>query len=93
MPTVTFADSGQSYEVPEGKSFLEMCQEEGAPHSFGCTVGSCGVCQLVVVEGADHVDPPSDDETSTIEMCTDEPGARLGCQLVIRGDVTVRALG
>ena len=30
-------------------------------------------------------------ESETVEMATDEEGARLGCQLVITGDITVRA--
>lgn len=92
MPTVTFADHDRTYEVTEGKSFLEMCQENDAPHPFGCTVGSCGTCRLVILEGADAVEPATEDERDIVEMCTDAEGARLGCQLVIRGDLTVRAL-
>lgn len=92
MPTVTFVERNRSYQVPAGKSFLEMCQENDAPHAFGCTVGSCGTCRLVIVSGAANVDPATDDEIDTVEMCTAAEGARLGCQLVIRGDITVKAV-
>jgi adenylate cyclase len=90
MPKLSFPDQDKSYEVPDGASFLEVCQEHGAPHPFGCTVGSCGTCRLVILEGGEHVDPPDEDERDTVEMCTSVEGARLGCQLVIRGDISVR---
>ncbi len=92
MPIVTFVERGRSFEVPAGKSFLDMCQENDAPHAFGCTVGSCGTCRLVIVAGAPNVDPPTDDERETVEMCTSAEGARLGCQLVVRGDISVKAV-
>jgi len=90
MPKLTFLVSGQTHDVPDGTSFLEFCQENGAPHDFGCTVGSCGTCRLEIVEGAESVDPITDEERETIEMSTDFAGARLGCQLFIHGDLAVR---
>jgi ferredoxin len=92
MPRITLVKNGQSYEVPAGTSFLEFCQESGAPHTFGCTVGSCGTCVSVIEEGAEHVNPRGDEERETVEMCTDVAHARLGCQLVIQGDVKIRQL-
>lgn len=90
MPKLTFLVTGQSFEVPAGTSFLEFCQKSNAPHDFGCTVGSCGTCRLVIEKGADQVNPITPEELETVEMCTAVAGARLGCQLVIRGDVAVR---
>ena len=92
MPKITLAANGQTYEVPEGTSFLEFCQANNAPHDFGCTVGSCGTCRLELLEGAENVSPPSEDERETLEMCTDLETARLGCQLLIQGDVKIRQL-
>ena len=92
MPKITFAKSGQVYEVPAGTSFLEFCQQHDAPHNFGCTVGSCGTCVCVLEEGADRVNPIEDEERETVEMCTDVPGARLGCQLRVNGDIRVRQI-
>ena len=93
MPRLTFLKTGQTFEVQSGTSFLEFCQENAAPHEFGCTVGSCGTCVLVFESGAENVNSPTDDERETIEMCTDAKGARLGCQLVILGDVSIRPAG
>ena len=38
-----------------------------------------------------HLREPGDEEAETVEMATDEEGARLGCQMVVNCDVTVRA--
>ena len=90
MPKVTFAKTGAVLECEPGMSFLDLCQENGAPHDFGCTVGSCGTCRLEITTGAENVQPCTDDEKETVEMCTDVEGARLGCQLKIQGDITVQ---
>jgi len=92
MPKITFLDNGQTYDAPEGGSYLELCQSLGIPHDFGCTVGSCGTCRCQVVEGTDHVSEMSDEERETIEMVTNVEGARLGCQLQITGDVSIRSV-
>lgn len=92
MPKLTFLKTGQSFEVPAGTSFLEFCRQHDAPHDFGCTVGSCGTCVLVI-EGPANVDPIDSEERETVEMCTDAADARLGCQLTIRGDLAVRPAG
>jgi len=90
MPKITFLKTGQTFEVPAGTRFLEFCQENDAPHDFGCTVGSCGTCACVLTEGAGEVNEIDDEERETVEMCTGEEGARLGCTLVVNGDITVR---
>ena len=93
MPKLTFLVTGETHEVPAGTSFLEFCRTHDAPHEFGCTVGSCGTCILSIERGAENVDPITPEEAETVEMTTDVAGARLGCQLVIRGDVAIRPLG
>ena len=90
MPKIPFAASGETHEVPAGTSFLEFCQDSDADHDFGCTVGSCGTCRLEITEGAGNVSPITDEERETVEMCTGVEGARLGCQLVVNGDIAVR---
>lgn len=90
MSKITFLSTGETHEVPAGTSFLAFCQENDAPHDFGCTVGSCGTCRCVIEAGAENVNPPTGEELETVEMCTDVEGARLGCQLVVNGDVSIR---
>ena len=93
MPTITFLKDGSTLEVEAGASFLEACQANDAPHDFGCTVGSCGTCVLVLEQGAENVQPLTDEERETVEMCTDAEGARLGCQMTVGGDIAVRPAG
>ena len=90
MPKITFLKTGETVEVPVGASFLEVCQTRDLPHDFGCTVGSCGTCCLVLEEGAENVQPITDEERETVEMCTEEAGARLGCQMIVQGDIALR---
>ena len=92
MPTITFSKTGETHEIGAGGSFLEICQASDLPHEFGCTVGSCGVCVASLDEGADQVNPATDDEEETVEMCSGVEGARLACQLKVNGDITVRQL-
>jgi len=93
MPKLTFLKTGQSFEVPAGTSFLEFCQENDTPHEFGCTVGSCGTCVLVIESGETNVNPITSEERETVEMVTSREGARLGCQLKILGDIAIRPAG
>lgn len=90
MPKITFEKTGETFEVPAGTSFLEFCQDSGAPHLFGCTVGSCGTCVLFLEQGADNVNPRTDDEQDTVDMVTKDPSGRLGCQMIVNGDITLR---
>lgn len=93
MPKITFSDTDVTVEVPDGESLLDVCEEHAAPIPFGCTNGICGTCICVLEEGAEHVNEMDEDEERTVESTTDTEGARLACQLVVNGDITVRALG
>lgn len=92
MPKLTYLPTGQTYEIPSGARYVDFCGKQDLPQPFGCTVGSCGTCVVAIESGAANVDPASADERDTIEMATDVPNARLGCQLVIRGDVALRPI-
>lgn len=92
MPTLRIEPNGETFEVLAGTPLLDYCQSNNVPIDFGCTVGSCGTCRVVVVEGADALAPISDEERETVEMCTDESGVRLTCQCVMpETGLTVRA--
>lgn len=92
MPKLTFQKTQRTFDVPAGTKLLEFCEDHPGHVDFGCQVGSCGTCIQQVVAGAEHLNAPSKDELETLEMCTDVPGARLGCQLEIRGDCTLKPL-
>ena len=90
MPKITFAASGKTYEVPQGKSFLDFCEENSADHPFGCTQGICGTCCAEILSGAENLNQPTEEELETIRSVSGLEGARLGCQLKINGDITIR---
>lgn len=90
MPTLTYSKTGDTFEVPAGTILLDFAQANETPQAFGCTVGSCGTCCVVVEAGMENIQASEDEEMETVEMCTSEANARLGCKMVISGDVTLR---
>ena len=90
MPKIIFLKTGEVHEVPSGTSFLEFCEANDLPQAFGCTVGSCGTCRLVLEEGGENVQPITEEEEDTLFMVTSEDNARLGCQLIVNGDIALR---
>jgi ferredoxin len=93
MPKLTFLKHDKTFDVEPGTRFLDFCEDHPGLHDFGCQAGSCGTCVLAIRAGAENVPPPTKDEMDTIEMCTDVEGARLGCQLLIQGDIAILPLG
>ncbi len=90
MPTVTFSPTGATLEVAAGGSFLAACENSDAPADFGCQAGVCGVCILGVEEGADNLTPGTEEELELASQFSSEATARLGCQIIVNGDATVR---
>lgn len=55
--TVKLATSGQEFEVPVGKTILEVLRAGGCNVRASCESGTCGTCRTRLVEGvADHRD-------------------------------------
>ncbi len=90
MPTIQFTHTQTSIEVSAGTQFLEACESQDAPMDFGCQSGACGVCTLVVEEGAENLNVATPEELEVAELYSSDAGARLGCQMVVNGDVRVR---
>ena len=70
--TVRLAQSGREFEVPVGKTILDVMREHGCNTSSSCESGTCGTCRTTLLEGqADHRDMVlMDDEKDTqIMIC------------------------
>jgi ferredoxin len=92
MPTLRVEPNGETFDVPTGSPMLDYCRANDVPIDFGCTVGSCGTCRVIVVAGGDTLALITEEEQETVEMCTDAENVRLMCQCVMgSGDLTVRA--
>ena len=101
MPKVTFANTGQTVEFESGKlpydehgkpeSILDVALNFHIPLDHACG-GSCActTCHVIVRAGDSNLSEPEDDELDRLDMA---PGltlhSRLGCQAVVKGDVTV----
>ena len=95
MPRVVFESPGGAsveVEAPAATRVLDVCDEAGAPVPFSCRSASCGTCRVDVLEGAELLEPPADEELDVLDIFGDDPGQRrLCCQLVLReGDGAVR---
>jgi ferredoxin len=97
MPRVTF-ESQQTgadvvaVEAPPGARLVDLCDENAAPIPFSCRSASCGTCRIDVLEGADLLEPPRDEELDVLDIFGDDPSRRrLACQARVRaGDGVLR---
>ena len=98
---MTFANIGRTVEFESGKlpydehgkpeSLLDVAINFGIQLEHACGGKcACTTCHVIVKAGDDNLSPAEDDELDRIEMA---PGltlhSRLGCQAVVKGDVTV----
>ena len=90
MPTLTYAHTGDRFEVPQGTSLLEFCLGHDTPQPFGCQSGRCGTCCVIVEEGVPDPLAAAEAESTTLENVTEQAGARLACLLTMAGNLTVR---
>jgi 2Fe-2S ferredoxin len=83
-------------DVPEGGPLVDVCDTYTADIPFSCRGASCGTCRIDVLEGADQLEPPADEELDVLDIFGDDPSKRrLACQAKTRpglGVLRVRAV-
>ena len=90
MAKVTFQPDNITHECEDGMMLIDKCEEVETALSFGCTEGTCGVCELTVVKGRENCSQPNEEEKDYLYEEDLEKGMRLGCQMKIRkGEVTL----
>ena len=104
MPKVTFIKDGKetTVEFEHGKlpydghglpeSFLNLAIEHGIPLEHACG-GSCActTCHLIIREGEQNLSEMEDNEADRLDTAWElTTSSRLGCQAVIKGDVTAQ---
>jgi ferredoxin, 2Fe-2S len=87
---VYFKTDDVTHQVEDGTPLIDFCDDVGVSLSFGCTEGTCGVCEVTIVKGRENVSRITEEETDYLLPEDLEEGMRLGCQVKIRkGDVTL----
>ncbi len=90
MAKVTFQPDNFTHEFEDGMALIDICEDVETELSFGCTEGSCGVCELTVLKGRENLNKFTEEEKEYLYEEDLENGKRLGCQLKIRkGEVTI----
>jgi 2Fe-2S ferredoxin len=105
VPKVTFLPENKTVEFVSGKlpysdhgkpeSLLDIALNLGVHLEHACG-GSCActTCHVVVKEGEANLSEAEDDELDRLEMAAGLTlRSRLGCQAVVKGDVTVEIPG
>ena len=78
----------QEHGLPE--SFLDLAMNHGIPLEHACG-GSCActTCHLIIRQGERNLSDMEDNEADRLDTAWDlTTSSRLGCQAVIKGDVT-----
>ena len=84
--------SGQTFTVEPHESILEAAIRAGVPLDYGCTNGTCGLCQARVVEGQvqlcrhqDYTLPEAQKAQGYALMCTHTPAGGLVIDAPVAG--------
>lgn len=86
---VTFSSTGRSVLVPRGTLLEEAAARTAACIPFGCRIGSCGACRLVVREGGANLSRATRAERATLRGTGASGEERLGCMARVFGDVII----
>jgi len=89
MACIYFRPDNITHEIEDGSPLIDICDEIDVSLTFGCTEGTCGVCELTVMDGNKNLSKITDEEKEYLLPEDLQAGMRLGCQLKVRkGNVT-----
>jgi len=83
VKVITESNLGRVVEIdaPAGAALIDLCDEHDAPIPFSCRSASCGTCRIHVLEGAEELLPPAEDEIDLLDVFNHKPPyVRLACQ-------------
>ncbi|MFT4704377.1 MAG: ferredoxin [Bradymonadia bacterium] len=92
MATIFFAGDGFEREVADGSKLQDAIDSAGAAIMFGCREGNCATCMIVIHEGVENLNKPTDEEQMTLLPDELADGVRLACQCkVVSGRISIEA--
>ena len=78
---ISYAQGGE-ITAPKGLTLLEMSRLRGVPHASLCGGrGRCTTCRVAILEGAEHLHPPTEAEARSLAAVGADPNTRLACQI------------
>lgn len=93
MARVTFLPAGVTVECADGASLFDAGAKAGVTIETACVgKGTCGLCRVKVVEGADALTPYSDEEERHLGNLYHLTRIRLSCRTRITGGSATVAL-
>ncbi|HEY0479773.1 MAG TPA: 2Fe-2S iron-sulfur cluster-binding protein [Kofleriaceae bacterium] len=96
MPRVTIQGDGApvTVEVPAGATLFEAGARVSAGIDTACVgKGTCGLCRVKIVAGADQLTPYSDEERKHLGNVYHLTRVRLACRSRLdAGDVTIQVV-
>ena len=91
MAIISFPSEGIEHELPDGTPLQRAIDASGADIPFGCREGNCATCMIEVIEGMTNLNPPTDEEETTLLPEELDANIRLACQCVaLRGRIAIR---
>lgn len=86
MARIYFAgDDNFEKEFADGVSLQEAIDKSGADIMFGCREGACATCMIEVLSGMENINPPTDNEKTTLLPEELRRNVRLACQCRVKG--------
>ncbi|HSN21331.1 MAG TPA: ISC system 2Fe-2S type ferredoxin [Usitatibacter sp.] len=92
LPHETLCPEGVEIEAPEGQSICQTLLDNGIAIEHACELScACTTCHVIVREGYDSLEPPTDKEDDLLDKAWGlEMTSRLSCQAKMAGEpVTV----
>lgn len=90
--TLTIEHKGkiQTITCRKGLGLQGIATKHQLPVEFDCRDADCGICIVTVLEGAEHLSPPTASEADFLKAMRAQPNERLGCQTRIFGSCHLR---
>jgi ferredoxin, 2Fe-2S len=91
MPIVTFINGPEcQVELHQGQTLFEAGAKVSAGIDTACVgKGTCGLCRVKIVAGAEHLNPFTDEERKHLGNVYHITKVRLACRTKPSGDVTI----
>ncbi len=89
MHRVTYLPSNISLDVDTGANLRDPALANGVEIANTCGgVGSCGLCKIKIISGAEQINPLTPSEISKLGNVFFITKERLSCQVTVSGPVT-----